>query len=74
MKLLVVIVNSYELKMVMKYPVIGKNMVVPVRNDESISGPAYAVSQARGTAMEMYVKMVAKLDNAREVVSSMEFS
>ena len=34
--------NSYELKMDMKYPVIGKNVLVPVKNDESISGLAYA--------------------------------
>ena len=38
--------NSYKLKMEMKYPVMGKNVLVPVRNDESISALAYAASQA----------------------------
>jgi hypothetical protein len=57
--------NSYELKMEMKYPMMGKNLLVPVRNDESISALAYAASQALGTAMEVYVELVPKLGNAR---------
>ena len=65
--------NSYELKMEMKYPVTGKNVLVLVKNDESISALAYA-SQALGTAIEVYVEMVANLDNAREVMASMEIS
>ena len=64
--------NSYELKMEMKYPMTGKNVLVPVRNDESISSLAYAASQALGTTMEVYVELVPKLGNAREAMCSME--
>ena len=56
----------------MKYPVTGKNVLVSVRNEESISAFAYAASQALGTAMEGYVEMVANSVNAREVMTSME--
>ena len=51
---------------------VGKNVLVPVRNNESISALAYAASQALGMAMEIYVEMVANSVNAREVMSSME--
>ncbi|XP_057533012.1 uncharacterized protein LOC130810905 [Amaranthus tricolor] len=64
--------NSFMLKLEMKYPVTGKNVLVPIKNDESISALAYAASQAPGTAMEVYVELVANLDNAREVMTSME--
>ena len=64
--------NSYELKMEMKFPMTGKNVLIPVANDESISALDYAASQALGTVMEVYVEMVANLDNAREVITSME--
>ena len=62
--------NSFMLKMEMKYPMTGKNVLVPIKNDESISALAYASSQAPGTAMEVYVELVAILDNAREVMPS----
>ena len=62
----------FILKMEIKYPVTGKNVLVPVTNDESISALAYAASQAPGTALEVYVEMVANLDNEREVMTSME--
>ncbi|XP_057546226.1 uncharacterized protein LOC130825165 [Amaranthus tricolor] len=64
--------NSFMLKLEMKYPVTGKNVLVPIKNDESISALAYAASQAPGTAMEVYVELVANLGNAREVMTSME--
>ena len=38
--------NSFILKMEMKYSLTGKNVLVPVRNDESISALAYVASQA----------------------------
>ncbi|XP_057532035.1 uncharacterized protein LOC130810103 [Amaranthus tricolor] len=64
--------NSFMLKMEMKYPVAGKIVLFSVKNDESISALAYAVSQALGTAMLIYVEMVANFGNAREVMTSME--
>ena len=64
--------HSFILKMEMKYPVTGKNVLVPIKNDESISSLAYAASQAPGTTMEVYVELVANSDNAREVMTSME--
>ena len=64
--------NSFVLKMEMKYPVTRKNALVSVRNDESISALAYAVSQALETTMEVYVEMVANSSNAGEVMTSME--
>ena len=64
--------NSYGLKMDMKYPVTGKNVLVPVKNDESISALAYAASQALGTAMEVYVEIVANSGNDGEVMTSMQ--
>ena len=56
----------------MKYPVTGKNVLVPVKNDESISALAHAASQALVTVMEVYVQLVPKLGNAREAICSME--
>ena len=47
-------------------------MLVLVRNDESIGGLSYAASQALGTAMEVYVEMVANSGNTREVMTSMD--
>ncbi|XP_057549324.1 uncharacterized protein LOC130827584 [Amaranthus tricolor] len=60
------------LKMEMKYPMTGKNVLVPIKNDESKSTLAYAASQSPRTAMEVYIELVANLDNAREVMTSME--
>ncbi|XP_057547471.1 uncharacterized protein LOC130826016 isoform X1 [Amaranthus tricolor] len=64
--------NCFMLKMKMKYPVTGKNVLVSIKNDKSISALAYAASQAPGTAIGIYVELVANLDNTREVITSME--
>ena len=45
--------NYYVLKMEMKYTVIGKNVLVTVRNDESIGALSYATSQVLGMTMEV---------------------